>query len=219
MFPDWVQGVALAVGNGLVTTLSLAGVLIVGSIVGGVIIGVFYTIPFRPLQALLRIYIEFWRGLPMLVTIFLIFFGLPVLGIKTEPFVAAAIALVLWGSANLGEIVQGALNSLPPGQTSAAKALGLPWRHRMVHVLIPQAVRRALPPSIGIITILIQSTTLASLVGLNESVSSARQQMERLTLFDGDSHAIAIFGSLMIIFFIICFPLSLWAKRAERRMA
>lgn len=155
----------------------------------------------------------------MLVTIFLAFFGLPILGVTTEPFVAAAIALTLWGSANLAEIVQGSLNSLPEGQSRAAAALGLPWYDRMAHVLVPQALRRALPPSIGIITILIQSTTLASLVGLNEGVAAARQQMERLILFEGDSHSTAIFGSLMVVFFIVCYPLSVWAKRAERRMS
>lgn len=218
MFPEWTDGVAKAVGNGLVTTLLLAAVILVASGVFGVLLGMLYTVPFKPLRLLLRGYIEFWRGLPMLVTIFLIFFGLPVIGVMTEPFVAAAIALSLWGSANLAEIVQGAINSLPEGQNRAAAALGMPWHHRMLSVLLPQAARRALPPTIGIVTILIQSTTLASLVGLREGVSAARQQMERLTLFSGDSHATTIFGVLMLVFFVICFPLSVWAKRAERRL-
>jgi polar amino acid transport system permease protein len=96
-----------------------------------------------------RAYVEVWRGLPIIITLFFIFFVLPLIGLEVDTFVAAAVGLTLWGSANVAEVVRGAVQSVPRGQSEAAAALGFPWPRRMRFVILPQATRRALPPLVG----------------------------------------------------------------------
>ncbi len=219
--PDWVGPVAEYVFRvGLVNTLKISAMALVGSTVIGIVLGTLLTIRFLPLQGLIRLYIEVWRGLPILVTIFMIFFLLPVLSPQLQiddPLIAAAIGLTLWGSAQVAEATRGAVVSIPREQHEAASALGFGWIGRHTYVILPQALRRLLPPTVGLLVNIIQNTTIAQVIGAPELLEASERQVERLT-FEGQNHAIEIYGAVMVIFFVISFPLTRLAKYLERRL-
>jgi polar amino acid transport system permease protein len=219
--PDWVGPVAEYVFEvGLVNTLKIAGMALVGSTVIGILLGTLLTIRFLPSRALIRLYIEVWRGLPILVTIFMIFFLLPALSQQLrigDPLIAAAIGLTLWGSAQVAEATRGAVESIPREQHEAAAALGFGWIGRHGFVILPQALRRLLPPMVGLLVNIIQNTTIAQVIGAPELLEASERQVERLT-FEGQEHAIEIYGAVMVLFFIISFPLTRLAAYLEKRL-
>jgi polar amino acid transport system permease protein len=221
--PDWVDPVAhYMLHEGLKNTLRIAVFALIGSTVIGILVGTLMTIRFRPLQALLRLYVEVWRGLPIIVTIFLVYYALP-----TTPFIhhrfgaftGAAIGLSLWGSAQVAEATRGAVQSIPHEQHEAAAALGFGWVGRHVSVILPQAMRRLLPPLVSLLANVIQNTTIASLIGVTELLATGQRSIERLQFEAGaDSHAFAIYGAVMVAFFCISFPLTRLAIFLERRL-
>ncbi|MPZ84288.1 MAG: ABC transporter permease subunit [Actinophytocola sp.] len=214
--PAWVGPVAEYVAGGLVTTLLLALVSIVASVALGTVLGTLLTLPTVTVRGIVRAYVEIWRGLPIIITLFFIFFVLPVIGLEVDTFVAAAVGLTLWGSANVAEVVRGAVQSVPRGQSEAAAALGFPWRRRMRHVILPQATRRALPPLVGLVVNLLQQTSLAAVIGLLDILEASQRSIERLTLSGGETHAVPILGAVLVVFFVICLPLTMLSRRLER---
>jgi polar amino acid transport system permease protein len=216
--PDWVGPVAEYVLEvGLVNTLKIAAIALVGSTVIGILLGTLLTIRFVPTRALIRLYVEVWRGLPILVTLFFLFFLLPQEIRIIDPLYAAAAALTLWGSAQVAEATRGAVASIPREQHEAAAALGFGWVGRHAFVILPQAVRRLLPPLVGLLVNIIQNTTIAQLIGAPELLEASERQVERLT-FEGQNHAIEIYGAVMVLFFLISFPLTRLAAYLEKRM-
>jgi polar amino acid transport system permease protein len=173
---------------------------------------------------LIRGYIEIFRGLPILVTVFIVYFGLPALTptLKFGPLTATAIALILWGSAQVAEATRGAVQSIPREQHEAASALGFGWVGRHRSVILPQALRRLLPPLVGLLVNIIQNSTLAAAIGGIELLQAAKSQSERLTFFPpagiGEIHAFEIFAGLMVLFFLISFPLTRLAAILEKRL-
>lgn len=222
MLPQWFHDTAEYILRvGLPNTLKLAGIAVIASLVVGTVLGTLITIRFRPLQAVIRIYIEVWRGLPILVTVLFIYWmaTAQVGGFRFElsAFMSAAIGLSLWGSAQVAEATRGAVQSIPREQHEAASALGFGWVGRHVFVIVPQAFRRLIPPMVGLLVNVIQNTTIASVIGVAEVLETANRQFENLTLA-GDGHPIAIFGFVMAIFFAISFPLTRLAAFLERRL-
>jgi polar amino acid transport system permease protein len=223
LIPDWVGPVAeYMLREGLVNTLKIAAISLIGALVIGIVLGTLLTLEFLPVRAAIRAYIEVWRGLPILVTIFVIFFWLPALsqslrGPLESPLTAAAIALILWGSAQVAEATRGAVGSIPREQHEAASALGFGWVGRHAFVILPQALRRLLPPMVGLLVNIIQNTTIVQVIGAPELLESAERQVERLT-FEGEEHAVEIYGAVMVIFFVISFPLTRLAAYLERRL-
>jgi polar amino acid transport system permease protein len=223
--PDWVNEVARYIlEEGLVNTLKIAAIALVGSTLVGITLGTLLTINFLPLRALIRLYIEIWRGLPILVTIFIIFYALPAvsLSLRFEALTAGAIALILWGSAQVAETTRGAVQSIPREQHEAASALGFGWVGRHAYVIMPQALRRLLPPVVGLLVNIIQNTTIVQVIGAAEVLESAKRQVERLTSPPpagiGEIHSFEIYGAVMVIFFLISFPLTRLAAYLERRL-
>jgi len=217
--PSWVDPVARYVlETGLKNTLRMAGLAVVGSAVVGVVLGTLLTVRFWPSRALIRLYVEVWRGLPIIVTIFLIYFALPSVGVRFTAFDAATIGLTLWGSAQVAEATRGAVQSIPREQHEAAAALGFGWIGRHAFVILPQALRRLLPPIVSLLANVIQNTTIAAVIGVAEVLETANRQVERLTYTTFESHAFEIFAGVMAIFFVISFPLTLLARRLERRL-
>jgi polar amino acid transport system permease protein len=222
MLPQWFQDTAeYILREGLPNTLKLAGFAVIASLLVGIVLGTLITIRFRPLQAVIRFYIEVWRGLPILVTVLFIYWmaTAQVGGFRFElsAFMSAAIGLSLWGSAQVAEATRGAVQSIPREQHEAASALGFGWVGRHVFVIVPQALRRLIPPMVGLLVNVIQNTTIASVIGVAEVLETANRQFENLTLA-GDGHPIAIFGFVMVIFFVISFPLTRLAAYLERRL-
>jgi polar amino acid transport system permease protein len=218
--PDWVEPVArYMLEEGLRGTLQVAAISLVGSLLIGITLGTLLTIRFLPLRAAIRLYIEVWRGLPILVTIFIIFFALPAVSSKLlfDPLTAAAIGLILWGSAQVAEATRGAVESIPREQHEAAAALGFGWVGRHVFVILPQALRRLLPPIVSLLVNIIQNTTIAQVIGAPELLETAERQVERLT-FEGEVHAVEIYAAVMAMFFVISFPLTRLAAYLEKRL-
>jgi polar amino acid transport system permease protein len=209
---------------GLPGTLRIAAFSLVASLVVGVVLGTLLTIRFLPSRALIRLYVEVWRGLPIIVTIFIVFFVFPVAGhqLEFDPFTSATVGLSLWGSAQIAEATRGAVQSIPREQHEAAAALGFGWLGRHAFVILPQAFRRLLPPVVSLLVGIIQNTTLASVIGASELLTTGKQQVERITSPPpaglGEIHAIEIYGAVMVVFFLISFPLTRLAIFLERRL-
>jgi His/Glu/Gln/Arg/opine family amino acid ABC transporter permease subunit len=224
-FPEWVEPTARYIWEeGLPVTLRIAAFSVVASALIGIVLGTLLTIRFVPSRALIRLYVEVWRGLPIIVTIFIVFFVFPALEDRLEfdAVTAAIIALTLWGSAQVAEATRGAVQSIPREQHEAAAALGFGWLGRHGFVILPQAFRRLLPPLVSLLVGIIQNTTLASVIGASELLETGKRQVERITAPPpagiGEIHAIEIYGAIAVVFFIISFPLTRLAAYLERRL-
>jgi His/Glu/Gln/Arg/opine family amino acid ABC transporter permease subunit len=220
--PQWFQDVAeYILREGLPVTLKLAAFAIVASTVVGLALGTLITIHFRPLRALIRLYIELWRGLPILVTVLFIYWSATAevgsVRLELSAFMSAAVGLSLWGSAQVAEATRGAVQSIPREQHEAAAALGFGWVGRHAYVIVPQAFRRLIPPLVGLLVNIVQNTTIAFVIGVSEVLETANRQFENLTLL-GDGHPFAIFGFVLVIFFVISFPLTRLAAYLEKRL-
>jgi polar amino acid transport system permease protein len=225
MLPDWVGPVASYVlEEGLPGTLRVSAVAVLGSALIGVVLGTLITIKFLPLRALIRLYVEVFRGLPILVTVFLVHFGLPAASpsLTFHALTSASIALVLWGSAQVAEATRGAVQSIPHEQHEAAAALGFGWTGRHSFVILPQALRRLLPPFVSLLVNIIQNSTLAGVIGGLDILDASKRQNERLSAFEpigiGEIHAAEIFTAVAILFFVISFPLTRLAAYLEKRL-
>lgn len=158
------------------------------------------------------VYIELFQDTPLLMLLFVVFFGANVLGFQVSPWAAASIGLTLYGSAFLGEIWRGCLESVPTGQREAAKALGLkPWQ-AMVFVVLPQALRLSIPPTIGFLVQLVKNTSLASIIGFTE-LTRTGQLVNNATY-----RPLAVFLAVSLIYFALCWPLSLASRQLEKRL-
>jgi polar amino acid transport system permease protein len=142
--------------------------------------------------------------------------------ITLTPWVGAAVGLTLWGSAQVAEATRGAIESIPREQHEAASALGFGWIGRHVNVVLPQALRRLLPPLVSLLVNVIQNTTLAALVGVTEVLFAAKQQVERLAAPPPagplEQHGFAIYAGVLVAFFLVSFPLTRLAAYLERRL-
>ena len=223
--PDWVEPVARYIlEEGLPGTLRVSAIALVGSVTIGIVLGTLITIRFLPSRGFIRSYIEVFRGLPILVTVFIVYFGLGELTPRLEfgPLTAASIALTLWGSAQVAEATRGAVQSIPHEQHEAASALGFGWVGRHRSVILPQALRRLLPPLVGLLVNIIQNSTLAQVIGGLEILEAGERQTERLAavppIGPGDYHGFEIFAGVAALFFVISFPLTRLAAYLERRL-
>ena len=167
---------------------------------------------------------EVWRGLPIIVTLFIVYFGAPVISpqFELDPFTAGAVTLTLWGSAQIAEATRGAVQSIPRGQHEAASALGFGWIGRHVFVIVPQAARRLLPPLVSLLIGIILNTTLIGVIGGAELLEAAKRMVEVVNAVPpagyGDRGEFQIYGFVMLVFFLICFPLTRLAAWLERRL-
>ncbi len=222
VLPDWAGPVAHYMAHdGLKETLRIAAFAVAGSTVVGIVLGTLMTIRLWPSRALIRLYIEVFRGLPIIVTIFMVYYALPdapLIHHRFAPFTGAAIGLTLWGSAQVAEATRGAVQSIPREQHEAAAALGFGWIGRHRSVILPQALRRLLPPLVSLLANVIQNTTIASLIGVAELLATGQRSVERLQFTSPESHAFAIYGAIMASFFLISFPLTRLAIFLERRL-
>jgi polar amino acid transport system permease protein len=221
--PDWFRPVAeYMLREGLPETLRLAALSVSASLVVGILLGTLMTMKFRPLQWLIRLYIEVWRGLPILVTVLFIYwlpdYRVGPFSIQLNAYMSAAVALSFWGSAQVAEATRGALQSIPKEQHEAAAALGFGWMGRNSFVIVPQALRRLLPPMISLLVNIIQNTTIAFVIGVNEFLQAGNRQFENLTTQTGDGHPFTIFGFVLVVFFVISFPLTALSRFLERRL-
>ena len=198
--------------RGAASTLALSLAVIVVGTAAGVVLGLLRFLPWRWLSEGVGWAVELVRAVPLLLLIFFIFFGLPALGLRVPTFPAAVLAMSLWMMVNTAEVVRGGIQSIPAGQFEAARSLGLGWLTMMRYAIFPQAVRRMLPSFVGVCTILIKDTSLAAIIGVFELTRASQETIER-TLRSFEIYLVAA-----AIYFVICFPLTRFAKRAEARL-
>jgi len=156
-------------------------------------------------------FVELFRDTPLIMQMFFIFFGLPALNIRLNPLLAATLAMTFFAGANAAEIVRGAIQSIPRGQMEAARSLGFSFLQSMALVILPQAVRRMIPPMMGLFTTVIKDTSLAAIINVFELTTAARQIIERTLA----SFEIWIFAAGL--YFLICYPISVFSQWLERR--
>ncbi|MBT2323366.1 amino acid ABC transporter permease [Variovorax paradoxus] len=167
--------------------------------------------PHRSVRATAGLWVQLVQGSPLLVIMFLAFFGLPTLGIKVSALAAAGVSLTIYVSAYLGEIWRGAIQAVPRAQWEAAECLALSRTQRMFKVVLPQAVRLATPPTVGFMVQIVKNTSLASVVGFVELARSG--QIINNSIFE----PFIVYLFIAAIYFVLCYPLSVWSRRLERR--
>jgi len=193
-------------------TLALAAIAFIGGAVGGLLVALARTSGRVGLARAATVFIQVFQGTPLLMQLFLVFFGAPVLGLEISAWTAASIALTLNTSAFLGEIWRGCIQAVPAGQWEAAEALGLRWHRRMRLVILPQALRIALPPTVGYLVQVLKGTSLAAIIGFTE-ITRAGQIINNVTF-----EPMLSFGVVALLYFFLCWPLSLLARNMERRL-
>jgi polar amino acid transport system permease protein len=199
--------------KGLLITLQVSVlVLLIGTVIG-IFGGLALTYGARPLRWLVRIYVDTIRGIPLLILIFAIFYGFPVLGIRTTAVIAGVIALSVFCGAHVSEVIRGGINSIPRGQTDAAKAIGLTFRQRLRYVIFPQAISRILPPWINTAVELVKASSLVSLVSVVDLMLAIQQIVGRTreTLF--------FYGVAALLYFAMNYTISSIGLRLEKRFA
>uniref|UniRef100_A0A9E7ZJB5 Amino acid ABC transporter permease n=1 Tax=Bosea sp. NBC_00436 TaxID=2969620 RepID=A0A9E7ZJB5_9HYPH len=193
-------------------TLLLSLVAFLGGAIGGALIALARTGEYKWLRVASAGYIKVFQGTPLLMQLFLAFFVPGLFGWSVDPWTAAALGLSLHASAFLGEIWRGAIEVVPRGQWEAATSLGLRYWPKMVLVLAPQAVRIAIPPTIGFLVQLIKGTSLASIIGFVE-LTRAAQVINNATF-----RPFTIFALVALLYYVICRPLSAYSKRMEQKL-
>ncbi|WP_019639951.1 amino acid ABC transporter permease [Paenibacillus fonticola] len=203
--------------GGLLVTIEIAFTSIFIGTALGLLMGLLRTLKSWPLRFILRFYLEAFRIIPILVWLYVAYFIFtPMLRVDIGGELTAVLVFSLWGAAEMGDIVRGALESLPKHQLESGKALGLKAGQIYRYILIPQAVRRMLPGTINLATRMIKTTSLVVLIGVIEVVKVGQQIIE-LGVIKAPNASIWVYGFIFILFFLVCYPLSRLSRKFERR--
>ncbi|MFY0597814.1 MAG: amino acid ABC transporter permease [Cognatishimia sp.] len=192
-------------------TIALSLIAFLGGALGGLTVALARVSTNNSARLAATGFIRLFQGTPLLMQLFIVYFGLNIVGLPTSAWLAAAIALTLHASAFLGEIWRGCIQAVPSGQTEAADALAYSYITRMKDVILPQAARIAAAPTTGFLVQLIKSTSLASIIGFTE-LTRAGQIISNATF-----KPFVVISLVAVLYFILCWPLSLAAKRLESR--
>ena len=202
-------------GLWIAVKISLISMLL--SVIFGLLFGMFMTLKNPVTKAISRVYLEFVRIMPQLVLLFLVYFGMTkTFGINLSGEVSSVIVFTIWGTAEMGDLVRGALISIPKHQYESGTALGLTQIQIYRYIVIPQTLRRLIPLSINLATRMIKTTSLIVLIGVVEVLKIAQQIIEanRYTVPD---YALWIYGTIFFLYFFTCWPISLLAGKLEKR--
>ena len=203
--------------QGLWVAMQISLVSIVISIPLGIFVGALMTVKNRVVRFIFKIYLEIIRIMPQLVLLFLVYFGTTrAMGINLSGEVASVIVFVLWGTAEMGDLVRGALISIPKHQYESSEALGLSKKQTYVYIIIPQTLRRLLPLSINLITRMIKTTSLVLMIGVVEMLKVAQQIIEANRMVSPNA-AFGVFLVVFVLYFLACWPISMLAKYLERK--
>lgn len=207
--------VRLLSGLWVAVRISLISVMI--SIVLGLVAGVLMTSKNRILKVIFRIYLEIVRIMPQMVLLFIVYFGTTrVFGWNLEAEVSAILVFSFWGIAEMGDLVRGALISIPKIQYESAMALGMDGKQIYYHVILPQTIRRLIPLSINLITRMIKTTSLVMMIGIVEVLKVAQQMIEA-NRRSSPNAAFGIFAVVFLLYFLICWPISKLSVYLEKR--
>jgi polar amino acid transport system permease protein len=193
-------------------TVLLSAIAFVCGGVAGLLVLLARVAPLRPLQGAMKIYIELFQGTPLLMQLFIVFFVLPLVGVETSPWTAAAVSLTLFTSAYLAEIWRGCVDAVPKGQWEASASLALSYGEQMRYVVLPQALRIAVPPTVGFSVQVVKGTAVTSIIGFVE-ITKAGTMITNATF-----QPFLVYGLVGLLYFALCYPLSLSAKALERKL-
>lgn len=186
------------------------------SFLGGAIVGALLLLlrvsGNRAGQAFVKVYVEVFQGTPLLMQLFLAFFGLGLFGIDVPAWLAAGVALILWSAAFLTEIWRGCVESIARGQWEASASLGMGYMQQMRWVILPQALRIAVPPTVGFSVQVVKGTALTSIIGFVE-LSKAGTMVTNATF-----EPFTVYGFVALIYFCLCWPLSKSSQILERKL-
>ncbi len=192
-------------------TVALSLVAFIGGGLVGLALLVLRMSKLRGSQLFVSTYVQVFQGTPLLMQLFLAYFGIALFGINTSAWVAAACALTLYSSAFLTEIWRGCVAAIPLGQWEAAQSLALNFKEQLRYVVLPQAVRIATPPTVGFLVQVVKGTALASVIGFIE-LTKAGTMITNATF-----QPFMVYSCVALLYFALCFPISLYAKKLERK--
>ncbi|GAB3485162.1 amino acid ABC transporter permease [Marinomonas epiphytica] len=192
-------------------TLLLSLLAFIGGGLVGLLLTLLRSMRISLLSKLVALYVELFQGIPLLMQLFLTFFGLSLLGLEVDAWTAAILSLTLFSSAFLHEIWRGCIDALPKGQWEACRTLGFTYLQTMREVIIPQAVKIAIAPTVGFSVQIVKGTALASIIGFVE-LTKAGTMLNNATF-----QPFKVFAIVAILYFLMCFPLSVMARYLERK--
>ena len=192
-------------------TVALSLVAFVGGGVVGLVLLIVRLTAWRGTATAIGAYVQLFQGTPLLMQLFLAYFGIALLGFKTTAWASAAVALTLYTSAFLCEIWRGCVAAIPKGQWEAASSLALNFGEQLRYIVFPQAIKIAIPPTVGFLVQVVKGTALASVIGFIE-LTKAGTMITNATF-----KPFVVFSCVALLYFALCFPISLLAKRLERR--
>jgi polar amino acid transport system permease protein len=208
-FTTWDIVRNLLMGARWTVLLSLTA-FVLGGLAGLAVLGA--RLSKRPwLRRSAQAYIEFFQGTPLLMQLFMLFFGIALLGVNVSPWLAAALGLTLFASAYLAEIWRGCVQAIPKGQWEASASLAMSWLEQMRHVILPQALRLAVAPTVGFSVQVVKGTAVTSIIGFAELTKTGSM------LANATFQPFLVYGFVALGYFILCYPLSLYATRLERK--
>jgi polar amino acid transport system permease protein len=193
-------------------TIALSLIAFIGGGIAGLIITILRIFPIRIFNYVASAYIQFIQGTPLLMQLFVAFFGLSLFGIEVSAWFAAAVALIAWTGAFLGEIWRGCIQAIPRTQWEASASLGLGFMQQLRYVILPQAFKISIPPTVGFLVQVIKGTSLASVIGFIE-LTRAATALNNVTF-----RPFLVFLIIGAIYFSLCYPLSVCSQRMERRL-
>jgi polar amino acid transport system permease protein len=200
----------LLVGAGWTAALSMIAFVLGGA--AGMVTLFARMSPAPLLRGVAKTYIEFFQDTPLLMQLFLIFFGMALLGMDISPMATATLSLTLFTSAYLAEIWRGCVESLPSGQWEASASLAMSRWQQMRHVILPQAVRIAIPPTVGFSVQVVKGTAVASIIGFVDITKTGTM------IANATFRPLLVYAMVAAGYFLMCYPLSALAKRIERRL-
>lgn len=193
-------------------TVLLSCLAFLGGGVVGLVVALMRVSRNRVLRGFAAAWIEVIQGTPVLIVLFLVFYGLPLFGWRFPALVAAAIGMTIYASAYLGEIWRGCIEAVPRQQWEAASSLALTPMQRIGYIVLPQAAKLAVPPTVGFMVQIVKNTSVASIIGFVE-LARAGTLMNNVTF-----QPFWVFGSVALLYFAVCWPLSVTSQRLERRL-
>ena len=197
--------------------MQISAISVVLSIILGMLFGIFMTWKNPVAKVISRLYLEIVRIMPQLVLLYIVFFGATrVMGLNISAELSSIIVFVFWGTGEMGDLVRGALTSIPKQQYESAAALGLNKAQIYRQVIIPQAIRRLIPSSINLITRMIKTTSLLLMIGVIEMMKVGQQIIEANRMTSPNA-VFGIYGTIMLLYFVICWPISMLANHLEKK--
>ena len=203
--------------QGLWVSVEISLISVIISIVLGLLFGVFMTWKNPVAKVISRIYLEIVRIMPQLVLLFIVFFGFSsAFGVHISAELSAVIVFSFWGVGEMGDLVRGALVSIPKHPYESAEALGMSKAQVYYHIVIPQAVRRLIPMSINLVTRMIKTTSLVMMIGVVEVMKVGQQIIEANRMVSPNA-VFGIYGTILLLYFLICWPVSMLANHLEKK--